>query len=678
MAGEATRPTCLICDCGGTMPAPALSEGSGVPAARLHTQLCRDQLSAFEKALAQGEPLLVACTQEAPLFHEVATEAGAGDRVGFFNIREAAGWAVEADAAAPKIAALRAAAAVEVAPARLKAIESDGLALVYGTGQAAVDAARLLSARLSVTLLMPEAGDAAMPPGGDIPVYRGRVATMTGAFGAFALTIDDYAPLLPQSRAAFAFEAARDGAATSCAVVVDLTGGPPLVPGHLHRDGYLRADPGNPAEVLRAILAAGELVGTFEKPIYVDYDAATCAHSRSRITGCSRCLDACPAGAVAELGDGVAIDAGICGGCGSCASVCPTGSISYLYPDRAGFAAKVQAMAHGYASAGGTAPVLLLHDAGHGTPLIAAMARFGRGLPARVVPLELHAATLPGHVELLGALAAGFAGVAVLADPRLAEELPPLRTQMALAEGIAEGLCLGAGRLTLLAEADPDAVEAALHGAVRHGPLPARRFAATGGKRDVARTVLSVLRPEGGPDILPVPPGAPYGRIAIDTEACTLCMACVSACPTGAMLDTPGEPTLRFTEAACVQCGLCVGTCPENALAPEPRLNLAPAAMQPVTLHHEEPFECIECGKPFATRATIARIKDQLAGKHAMFASPERARLIEMCEDCRVTTQAAGGDDPFATGARARTRTTDDYLKARDAGLSAEDFLIED
>ena len=34
---------------------------------------------------------------------------------------------------------------------------------------------------------------------------------------------------------------------------------------------------------------ASQMIGEFEKPIYVKYDEGLCAHSRNKIDGCSRC-----------------------------------------------------------------------------------------------------------------------------------------------------------------------------------------------------------------------------------------------------------------------------------------------------------------------------------------------------------------------------------------------------
>ena len=49
----------------------------------------------------------------------------------------------------------------------------------------------------------------------------------------------------------------------------------------------------------------------------------------------------------------------------------------------------------------------------------------------------------------------------------------------------------------------------------------------------------------------------PFGAIAVDKERCTLCLACVGACPASALQDNPSAPQLRFIEKNCVQCGLC-------------------------------------------------------------------------------------------------------------------------
>ena len=181
-------------------------------------------------------------------------------------------------------------------------------------------------------MLIKPPGDVAPPRATDFPVVKGAIRQAKGYLGAFELTVDDYAAPTPSSRGELAFGPARNGATSRCDIVLDLSGGASLFPAADLRDGYLRADPGDPAAVLRAVLKARDLTGTFDKPRYINFTEDLCAHSRSKIVGCRRCLDLCPTGAIAPNGDHVAIDAQICAGCGQCAAACPTGAAAYALP----------------------------------------------------------------------------------------------------------------------------------------------------------------------------------------------------------------------------------------------------------------------------------------------------------------------------------------------------------
>ncbi len=672
----------LLCTCEKTMSVEAEAIGKLLEckADRAANNLCRSELASFEAALASGEPLLVGCTQEAPLFEEVAADAQAESNLHFVNIREHAGWTAEGDPT-PKMAALLAATQVQVRPSRLKTIESDGVCLVYGKGQEALEAARLLNQRLSVTLVLSDWSDLILPEVMEVPLYRGQLRQVTGALGGFAVTLDGYAPVLPSSRGEATFLMPRDQAKSQCSVIVDLSGEPPPLTGWEKRDGYLSADPGDPAAVALTIFKASDLVGSFEKPIYVRYDAEICAHGRSGITGCSNCLDLCPAGAITSQGDGVAIDDAICGGCGACAAHCPTGAVTYDYPQQNDLIQRAQVLVTTYAKAGGRDAVLLLHDGERGSELLSIMARLGRGLPVNVLPLALHSLGEAGHDLFAAALAAGAARVALLIDPRKQDDLGGLTAEVGLMRAILEGLGESAERLLSLDSPDPDQVEQALWELAALPPLAQTAIAPVGNKRAVARAALTVLQEASSakPATLALPVDGPYGRIEIDSQGCTLCLACVSACPADALRDSPDRPQVAQIEAACVQCGLCAATCPEKVITLVPQLSFEEAVLRPRVLNQDEPFHCISCGKAFGSRATIERISEKLSGKHWMYQSEEHSKLIRMCDDCRIQHQAdISGGDPFVLGDRPRPRTTDDYLEAREKGLTPEDFLNDD
>ena len=666
--------TCLICSCEGTMPLDADALGNALSmggAPDIHTQLCRAQLDSFKSAMAGSGPVLVGCTQEAPLFTETMEEMGVETPVSFTNIRERAGWSAEASNATPKITALLAEAALDIPSTPSVTMSSEGLCLVYGRNDAAIEAARQLSSRLDVTVVLKVPGEIAPPRVMDVPVFRGRVSAVGGHLGSFEVIVDDYAPAVVSSRGFLAFEAARDGAVSQCDLILDLTGDPPLVPAPEKRDGYFRSDPGNPAAVQRALFDLSDMVGEFEKPRYVAFDAALCAHSRSTLSGCTRCLDVCPASAIRSDGDVVAIDPFLCGGCGACSSVCPTGAARYDMPPAAAVLERLRTLLAAYHDAGGTAPVLLVHDPRQGEDLIATAARFGRGLPARVLPFAVNETTQIGFDFLSAAFAYGATQMLLLVGPERRDELAGLAGQVGLAEAAMDGLGYEGGRVAVLVESDPEALEAHLYGLDERSAAAPSRFLPLGEKRTVTRLALDHLHGQAPRpvDHLPLPPGSPFGTLDIDTEGCTLCLACVGACPTGALRDNPERPQLGFVEDACVQCGLCRVTCPESVIALAPRLSFAPEAKQTVVVKEEEPFECIRCGKPFGARSSIERIHAQLASKHSMFQDQRTIDRIKMCDDCRVVDQFNDPDAPFAGAPRPRVRTTDDDLREREAEI---------
>ena len=445
--------------------------------------------------MRQDRDVLVTCTQEEPLFREVAAEDDPEAGLAFANLREKALWSHEAKQAHPKMAALVAEAALDLEPTPTVAMESAGTCLIYGRDETAIELARQLSDKLDVTVLLAEPGEIMPPRQMDVPVFKGRIRELRGHFGGFGVTVDDYAPALPAARQSLRFELGRNGAFSECDIVIDVTGDDPLVRAPDKRDGYLRAAPDDPARVQRIAFQAADLVGTFEKPKYVAYDPSICAHGRSRKTGCTNCLDACPTGAIQSLGETVEIDPYVCAGCGSCASVCPTGAASYNLPRAFDLFERLRTLIGGYLKAGGKDPVLLIHDAGHGEEQIAMMARYGRGLPARVLPLAVSEVTQIGLDALAGAFGYGAARVVFLVPPskRREGELNGLETQIATMDAILSGMGYGEERITLVEDADPDAAEAQLWDLDKPAAPEPGTFLGMGGKR--SRTLLGPAPP---------------------------------------------------------------------------------------------------------------------------------------------------------------------------------------
>ncbi|MEX2033572.1 MAG: 4Fe-4S binding protein, partial [Xanthobacteraceae bacterium] len=330
---------------------------------------------------------------------------------------------------------------------------------------------------------------------------------------------------------------------------------------------------------------------------------------------------------------------------------------------------KLRVLLATYREAGGDHPVILLHDEEHGGALIDALARYGDGLPANVLPLAVNELTQVGLEAVAAAFAYGASALRFLLRARPRHDVTGLQKTLALAEPILSGLGFGDGRVATIETDDPDVFGQALRAIVAQEPVPRpASFSAVGGKRDVMRLSLRELhRAAPQPvDVVALPEGAPFGAVDVNVAGCTLCLACVSACPTGALLADSERPMLRFTEDACVQCGLCKATCPESVITLRPQLDFRAATAAARVLKEEEPFACVRCGKPFGVKSTIERVSAKLEGKHWMFkGSARRLEIIKMCEDCRVIAVTEEEFDPYGKP-RPPVRTTDDYLRERE------------
>ena len=644
----------ILCDCEGSqkIDAQGLGAATGLSCSRVHSALCTREIESAAKLIAEGD-VVVACGQEQARFTELAEELGV-DIPAFVDLRDRAGWTDDTANPQPKMAALAAEALLPAPAVKTLDVTTAGACLIIGKGDVAFAAAEQLCGVLAVTVLQTDVAAPTMSR--EYEVIRGTLTGAKGALGRFHLSFDALQMIAPGGRGELSFTAPRDGGETECDLILDLSGGTALFPAPHKRDGYLRADPGNRGAVAEAIFNAGQYVGTFEKPVHLAFDELLCAHSRAGQTGCTRCLDVCPTSAIMPAGEHVEIDPYICAGCGACAALCPSGAITYDAPPVDNLIARMRVLADTYIAAGGTAPRLLIHDETHGAEMIRLAARFARGLPADVIPLEVPALSTVGHTEILAALVAGFVEVRILLSPR--SERAPLEEQIALAAA------LGAGERAELLDVDtPDALCDGLYGD-KPAPLSVEPVLTMGSRRQITRTAAKALN--GAQEApIPLPDGAPYGAVLVDTDACTLCLSCVSLCPSGALMDNEDMPQLRFQEDACLQCGVCASACPETAITLKPQMDLSDAALGQRVLNEEEPFCCIECGAAFGVKSTVEKIVEKLAGKHSMFADSDAGKLIQMCDHCRIKAQYHSTSGPMAMGERPRVRTTDDYFSKR-------------
>ena len=537
-------------------------------------------------------------------------------------ILESRGWSTLDTACAPKLLALDSLMNLAAPdPVASVAYHSRGNVLVIAgeAQQRARDCAEALAASLPVTLLAEEP----LAPGA-FAAWKGRLEALSGYLGDFSATI-----------------AQLNGAAQPVPARFDLVldfSHEPRFSMRQPPQGYFHAPAG--AVALAAVLEEmRSSVGEFEKPKYFAYRENICAHSRSQVTGCNACIEICSTAAITSDGDHVKVDPHLCMGCGACATVCPSGAMSYQFPRVADRGAQMKQLLSAYRHAGGADACLVFHNGADGRELLASAALGGEGLPARALPLETWHVAAVGLDLLLPAIAFGASQVVVLAagseDPQYLEAQ---RLQMEIGQAILSALGY-AGRHFVLVEAGDAArlAEAFARLAPAAGPAAPGLFMLGNDKRTAIEFAVEhlVKHAPAKVDSIALPEGAPFGEILVDRAKCTMCMACVGACPESALMDGVDQPLLKFLERNCVQCGLCENTCPEDAIQLSPRLLLTPAAREARVLNETQPFHCVSCNKPFGTRQMVDAMLGRLAG-HSMFANEGALRRLQMCADCRV------------------------------------------
>lgn len=399
----------------------------------------------------------------------------------------------------------------------------------------------------------------------------------------------------------------------------------PLLSMELKPPGYLcpKSADSSDLEAIKKELA--DLVGTFEKPKYFDFNASACAHGRSGKPGCTRCIDACPAEAITSLIDQIEVDPFRCQGGGVCAMVCPSSAITYAYPKPKDLLTHVRTLILTYLKEGGNQPDLFF------------VIQDERAEPEQISPaaliIEVEEVASIGSEIWLSALAWGAKSVRLFDLNKMPKSARyALDSQVEMVQSILVGANYPASSVLVITN---------LGDLISNTTMPEikrAKHAAITGKREAFYMALDHLTSisEKVEAIVKLPEGSIFGQVEVNQDNCTLCMACVSSCPGNALQDGSERPMLSFIESNCLQCGICVNTCPEAAMTISPRILLdREQRNKPQLLKEEEAFCCISCGKPFATQSGITTIIEKLSG-HSMFADERSLNRLRMCDDCRV------------------------------------------
>ncbi|OOV87704.1 4Fe-4S binding protein [Oceanospirillum linum] len=480
-----------------------------------------------------------------------------------------------------------------------------------------------------------------------LPVAYGRLDELNGYLGEFQARIKPTTTDSPLTTGTDSLDAIDLAPAliqrSHFDLVLDL-GREPALSQELSPPGYFAVGSDNLS--LSAVLAdLPDYDGEFEKPLYFRINNDICAHAGRGKTGCTRCLDVCPADAISSINNQIEVDSYLCHGAGSCSTACPTGAISYGMPKAEMMADYLTRLLAHYREQGGEQPVILFHADEQDVTT--------DQLASNIIPVALEEIATVGMELWMHAFNEGASRIIFLTSDsdehrtpasliQLLERETKLGNQLLSAMGYGENSLSLCGEITGLTEEKQAVTEA---NGIQVASAPAtlhqvQAFAEAPSKRQRLISNINRLQQmaptdsEKAEQIL-MSASAPFGQVSIDSDACTLCFSCANICPTNALQTGKEAPAILLTEMDCVQCGLCESACPENAISREQRFIFnADLRDNPRTLHKDEAFCCLDCGKPFAPTSTVNKMKEKLKD-HAMFAG-EALRRLELCEDCRV------------------------------------------
>ncbi|QUM90648.1 4Fe-4S binding protein [Moritella sp. 36] len=515
--------------------------------------------------------------------------------------------------------------------------ESRGNLLIIGPHDTITTLAPQFSTLNSVTLLATsQAAENTAKTSNDIKVFFSNDVTIKGYLGAFEVNcrvagtlLDTYVNLAEVTIGGDSFDLVVDMSAES------------IINTEIPAPGYYPVGSGK-AAIADVIETLPDMLGTFDKPKYFRLNNDSCAHSSRGVSGCTRCVDACPAGALSSNGHAIEINPFLCQGVGTCATACPTEAITYALPDPEKTQNFIYRLLNSYQMAGGVKPTILFFGNRDEENVAAKLP----SLPSNVIPIALEELATVGVDTWFSALIYGAHQVLLATNiaymPATIDRV--LKDELAIANNFLTELGFEADRICLFelsSAAEFVAFPASLLPvvdnkiAVMDSGVLAEQLSGT--KREKLFSALDRLHAQSTvrPTLSSVPENAPYGSVECKTDDCTLCMGCVAVCPTRALHAVGGRPGLQFKEQDCVQCGLCEKACPEQVISLKPGVNWdAESRQNTVMIHEEEPACCLSCGKAFAPASMIQMLTEKLQG-HSQFQG-DAIRRLSMCEDCRV------------------------------------------
>lgn len=372
-----------------------------------------------------------------------------------------------------------------------------------------------------------------------------------------------------------------------------------------------------------AVLSSDDIVqgimcnrGSLNYKKYLNYDRSICLYHEKRHEICGKCAEICPGKAIVKDCDRkhLTISHFACDGCGQCVRACPSGALDYTRIPRYSFAQISQFYRE--------ATVLLL-------PRSLNIQEVATNLPPKVLPLTVDTLDFLDEEHLLTLIQASNHPLIIFTSllSEVAQDIVDFINQVFQA-------LFSAQAIYIIDNWDQLATTS-----TQTSPFPDTVFSLSTGNLSKKKSFTQKLTNLIDTNHLgTITPGSnlSFGRIRIDQEKCTLCLACAQSCCLEALSVHPVDSTLRFTPSLCVACGYCQKTCPEaDCLSMEKgSFTLSKDSFQANIVAADELIRCVECKTEYGPKKSVEKIVELMS---PLFSEdPVKLRTLYCCPDCKT------------------------------------------
>ena len=350
----------------------------------------------------------------------------------------------------------------------------------------------------------------------------------------------------------------------------------------------------------------------------VCHNNSICQYSSRLDTGCGRCVDRCPHGALSKGGGGIMIDHFACRECGACMAICPTGAMqngNFSDEPLLAYLKETSAIIQG--------KNLVI---GEENQLHSLWWQYSGENFENMFFLEYSSPASLSFAHFLLFLAAGAQRVILLTDNQ-PKGAPERLRQANLTNNLVSAQFGYQFVIEKSSKEMADSADLQVSGSVPSVPeLPAYR-----NRRAMVSEIIGQLVSASG-----VSPAADqlegeFVALNCDADNCTHCLACLNECKVEALQADQQTLSLTYAAGNCVGCGACVNICPENVLAIRKDINLNEEYFTREVLTQADAVHCKGCGKVFGTRKSLDRVMAILSAREEV-----DTEHFEYCETCRV------------------------------------------